>query len=188
MLWALTGLLLTIAGTLLEASITGVPWTWTPQAVPLHFLGVSYQIGAVLLVGCLGGQNAAVISQIAYLVLGLAGFEIFNDGGGIHYLSKPSFGYLLGFIPGAALCGYLAFKTPPRLESLAFSCFCGLLVIHLTGIFYLFLSYGMKWVNADALSLLDALKTYSLSPLPGQFAVVCAVTVLAFVMRYLMFY
>lgn len=188
MLWALTGLLLTIAGTLLEASITGVPWTWTPQAVPLHFLGVSYQIGAVLLVGCLGGQNAAVISQIAYLLLGLAGFEIFNDGGGIHYLSKPSFGYLLGFIPGAALCGYLAFKTPPRLESLAFSCFCGLLVIHLTGIFYLFLSYGMKWVNADALSLFNALKTYSLSPLPGQFAVVCAVTVLAFVMRYLMFY
>ena len=188
MLWALTGLLLTIGGTLLKASITDVPWTWTLQTVPLHFLGVSYQIGAVLLVGCLGGKNAAVISQIAYLLLGLAGFEIFNDGGGIHYFSKPSFGYLLGFIPGAWLCGYLAFKTPPRPESLAFSCFCGLFVIHLTGIFYLFLSYGLKWANADSLSLWDALKTYSLTPLPGQFAVVCAVTVLAFVMRRLMFY
>ncbi|WP_083582821.1 biotin transporter BioY [Phormidesmis priestleyi] len=188
MLWALTGLLLTIGGTLLKASIADAPWTWTPQTVPLHFLGVSYQIGAVLLVGCLGGKNAAVISQIAYLLLGLAGFEIFSDGGGIHYFSKPSFGYLLGFIPGAWLCGYLAFKTPPRLESLAFSCFCGLLVIHLTGIFYLFLSYGLKWADAEALSLWDALKTYSLTPLPGQFAVVCAVTVLAFAMRRLMFY
>ena len=76
MLWALTGLLLTIGGTLLKASITDVPWAWTPQTIPLHLLGVSYQIGAVLLVGCLGGKNAAVISQIAYLLLGLAGFEI----------------------------------------------------------------------------------------------------------------
>jgi biotin transport system substrate-specific component len=188
LLWALIGLILTIGGTLLRASITGLPWTWTPQTVPLHFLGVSYQIGAVLLVGCLGGKNAAVMSQIAYLGLGLAGFEIFNEGGGLSYISKPSFGYLLGFIPGAWLCGYFAFRTPPRLESLAFSCLCGLLTIHLTGILYLLLSYGLKWTKPDALPLWNALFNYSISPLPGQLAVVCAVTVLAFLLRRLMFY
>ncbi|KAM3101446.1 biotin transporter BioY [Phormidesmis sp. 146-12] len=188
LLWALIGLLLTIGGTLLKASITGLPWTWTSQTVPLHFLGVNYQIGAVLLVGCLGGKNAAVISQIAYLALGLVGFPVFAQGGGLGYLKEPSFGYLIGFIPGAWICGYFAFKTPPRLESLAFSSLCGLLTVHLTGIVYLILAYSLNWVDAAKQPFFKSLLNFSVNLLPGQFAVVCAVTVLAFVMRRLMFY
>lgn len=188
LLWALIGLLLTIGGTLLKAAIAGFPWHWTSQSVPLHFLGVNYQIGAVLLIGCLGGKNAAVMSQIAYLGLGLVGFPVFAQGGGIGYLKEPSFGYLVGFIPGAWLCGYFAFKTPPRLESLAFSCVCGLLVIHLTGIVYLLMAYSFKWIDAATQPLFKSLLNYSINLLPGQFAVVCATTVLAFVMRRLMFY
>lgn len=188
LLWALIGLLLTIGGTLLKASITAMPWSWNSQTVPLHFLGVSYQIGAVLLVGCLGGRNAAVMSQIAYLALGLVGFPVFAQGGGLSYLKEPSFGYLLGFIPGAWVCGYFAFKTPPRLESLAFSCICGLLMIHLTGIVYLVLAYLLKWVDAASNPFFKSFFSYSVNLLPGQLAVVCAVTVLAFVMRRLMFY
>jgi biotin transport system substrate-specific component len=188
MLWALTGLMLTIGGTLLKVSIAGAPWAWTPQSVPLHFLGVSYQIGAVLLIGCLGGKNAAVMSQIAYLALGLAGFPVFSQGGGFQYLSSPSFGYLLGFAPAAWICGYLAFKMPPRLESLAFSGLCGLLVIHLVGIAYLILGAMFSWVDLGKQSLWEAFLTYSVSFLPGQLAVTCAVAVLAFVMRRVMFY
>ncbi|NJR50066.1 MAG: biotin transporter BioY [Leptolyngbyaceae cyanobacterium CSU_1_3] len=188
LLWALIGLLLTIGGTLLKASITGMPWTWSSQAVPLHFLGVSYQIGAVLLIGCLGGKNAAVMSQIAYIALGLVGFPVFDRGGGLSYLREPSFGYLLGFVPGAWVCGYFAFRTPPRLESLAFSNLCGLVVIHLTGIVYLIFAYLLKWVDADKYPFFKSLFSFSVNLLPGQFAVLCAVTVLAFVMRRLMFY
>ncbi len=186
LLWALIGLMLTIGGTLLRASIAGVPWT--SQSVPLHFLGVSYQIGAVLLVGCLGGKNAAVMSQIAYLALGLAGFPVFSQGGGVQYLSSPSFGYLLGFVPGAWICGYLAFKTPPRLESLAFSGLCGLFVIHLSGIIYLILGSMLRWVNLESSSIWQAFLTYSVNLLPGQLAVTCAIAVLAFFLRRIMFY
>jgi biotin transport system substrate-specific component len=188
LLWALIGLLLTIGGTLIKASITSFPWTWNAQGVPLHFLGVSYQIGAVLLVSCLGGRNAGVMSQIAYLALGLAGFPVFTKGSGLDYVREPSFGYLLGFLPGAWVCGYLAFKRPPRLESLAFSSFCGLLCVHATGIAYVLFTYWLKWIDASALPLKQALLTYSLHLIPGQLAVVCAVTVLAFALRLVMFY
>lgn len=186
LLWALIGLMLTIGGTLLRASIAGVPVG--AGNLPLYFLGVSYQIGAVMLVGCLGGKNAAVMSQIAYLALGLSGFPVFSQGGGIGYLRQPSFGYLLGFVPGGWICGYLAFKAPPRLESLTFSGLCGLFSIHLTGIVYLLLGYAVKWVDTGSVPLSKALITYSVNLLPGQLAVTCAIAVLAFVLRRMMFY
>lgn len=188
MLWALIGLMLTIGGTLLRATIAGAPWAWTPQAVPLHFLGTSYQIGAVLLIGCLGGKNAAVMSQIGYLALGLAGFPVFSQGGGIQYMSSPGFGYLLGFVPAAWICGYLAFRVPPRLESLAFSGLCGVVVIHAIGILYLIFGSIFRWINFGDQSLWQAFLSYSVNLLPGQLAVTCSVAVLAFVLRRVMFY
>ncbi|UBF28174.1 biotin transporter BioY [Kovacikia minuta CCNUW1] len=188
LLWALIGLLLTIGGTFLEAFVAMPTWHWGANSIQAHSLGVTYQIGAVLLVGCLGGRNAAVLSQIAYILLGLTWFPVFAQGGGISYLKEPSFGYILGFIPGAWLCGYLAFKALPKLESLAFSCLSGLLSIHMSGILYLVLSYALNWVNTSELPLYQALLKYSVYPLPGQFAVICAVTVLAFTLRHIMFY
>jgi biotin transport system substrate-specific component len=158
------------------------------QTVQTYPLGVTYQIGAVLLVGCMGGQTAAVLSQVAYLLLGLVGFPIFSQGGGVGYLREPSFGYLLGFIPAAWICGRLAFKALPRLESLAFSCLCGLVGIHATGILYLILAYNGGWLKTANLSLQEAILRYSVYPLPGQLAIVCAVTVIAFLLRHLMLY
>jgi len=188
LLWAFIGLLLTIAGTLLEVFIATPTGSWGAHAIQVQTLGIKYQIGAVLLVGCLGGKNAAAISQIAYILLGLAGFRIFDQGGGLSYLTEPTFGYLLGFIPGAWICGYLAFKAAPRLESLLFSCICGLLSIHLFGSLYLVLTGALGWFTKPGLPLVEAIMRYSLYPLPGQFALICAVTVIAFILRHVMFY
>ncbi len=187
-LWALIGLLLTIGGNFLNASIVGVPWSWSPQGIPAHFLGVSYQIGAVLFVGCMGGRNAGVISQVAYLLLGLANFQFFAQGGGLNYLREPMFGYLLGFLPGAWVCGYLAFRSQPKLEWLTICSLSGLAIIHAIGILYLWSGYALKLVDGSKMSLNMALSVYSLNLLPGQLAVVCAVSVLAFFMRRAMFY
>ncbi len=188
LLWALIGLILTISGTFLEAFITNPPWIWSGGGLFSHSLGVTYQIGAVLLTGCMGGRNAGALSQIAYLVLGLVGFPIFDQGGGFIYLQQPAFGYLLGFIPGAWVCGWLAFITPPRLESLAFSCFCGLLLIHVVGLSYLGISHGLGFPGTAAVPLGQAALKFSVHALPGQLGVTCAATVLAFILRHVMFY
>lgn len=187
LLWSLIGLLLTIGGTFLEASVTSLPTSWSEHGVQTIPLGVTYQIGAVLLVGCLGGKNAGALSQIAYLIIGLTFLPIFAQGGGISYFKQPQFGYLLGFVPGAWICGYLAFQMPRKLEYLAFSCLCGLLTIHLFGISYLVLSQLLPSTSTGASWLQTVLK-YSFYPLPGQLAVVCAVTLLAYGWRLLMFY
>jgi len=188
LLWALMGLLLTIGGNFLEAYVTNFPWNWSQQGINTHSLGVTYQIGAVMLVGCLGGKNAGALSQIAYLVIGLTWFPVFYQGGGWDYVKEPSFGYLVGFIPGAWICGWLAFRRPPLLEYLAFSCFCGLVSVHVCGLSYLIFSHALGWVGADALPLWQASLKYSFYPLPAQTVVGCAVTVIAFTLRQLMFY
>jgi biotin transport system substrate-specific component len=187
LLWALIGLLLTIGGTFLEAFVTNPPWSWSGQGIHTISLGVTYQIGAVLLTACLGGKNAGALSQIAYVVLGL-NLPIFTQGGGISYLKEPSFGYLLGFIAGAWVCGFLAFRMPARVESLAFSCICGLLTIHIYGLGYLIIFHTINLPVVGGLPLWQAIMKYSIYPIPGQLVVICAVTVLAFALRQLMFY
>lgn len=188
-LWAIIGLILTISGTLLEAFVPSPPWSWLQQGtVEAYSLGVTCQVGAVLLVGCLGGKNAAAISQVAYLLLGLTWFNVFTQGGGIDYVLNPRFGYLLGFVPGAWVCGFLAFRLPVRLEYLALSCLMGLLSIHAIGMSYLAIANSFSWSMIGAPSFPQSLLTYSLAPLPGQLAVICAVAVVSFALRHVMFY
>ncbi len=188
LMWALIGLILTIGGTLLEAFITSPPWGWSQHGIQAYSLGVTSQIAAVLLVSCLGGRNAAAISQVAYLILGLTWFNVFTQGGGLDYVHRPAFGYLLGFVPGAWVCGWLAFQLPPKLENLALSCLMGLATIHLSGISYILLSYVTRWISFETISLAETLVVNSILPLPGQLVLVCAVTVLAAFLRRLMLY
>ncbi|MEM8828832.1 MAG: biotin transporter BioY [Cyanobacteria bacterium P01_G01_bin.19] len=187
LLWAAMGLILTVAGTFIPASSFSAPWSWFGDGFGVQTLGVSYQVGAVLLIACLGGKNAGMLSQIIYVFLGLLGLPIFDRGGGIEYLQQPNFGYLLGFIAAAWLCGWLAFQTLVKFSSLLASCMVGLAVIHIVGLIYLIGTYFLVGLENNISSLGEAILVYSLQPLPGQIAVVCAISLIAFVMRKVMF-
>ncbi|MEL6247704.1 MAG: biotin transporter BioY [Cyanobacteria bacterium J06648_16] len=193
LLWALMGLIVTIGATWLEVFVTNAPWAWGGVGLQFYSLGVSFQVGAVLLTSCLGGQNAGAMAQVAYLSLGLFLFQVFEmqvftQGSGLSYLREPSFGYLLGFIPAAWVCGFLAFQWKPRLEHLTLSCLGGVAAIHLTGLVYLLAAYLFQWTGETSLSLGEAIVAFSLSQLPGQLVVACAVSLVAYLMRQLMFY
>lgn len=194
LIWAVLGLMLTVVGTFVEA-VVALPQFLTPQGewqfpTDWHALGtyplpVSLQVAAVLLVGCMGGQYPAMMSQIAYLGLGLAGFQIFSHGGGIGYWQEPTFGYLVGFIPAAGVCGLLAFRQAPRIEQLFLSCLAGLGIIHLCGLLYLVsLSLG----NRLPLPLWPLIQQYSVYLLPGQMVIACLVALMARVLRFLLIY
>ncbi|CAN5793374.1 biotin transporter BioY [soil metagenome] len=195
LLWALIGLMLTIGSTWLEAFVFAVPmsvWKGYGGDIEFYSLGVTFQVGAALFTGCMGGRNAAALSQIAYVTLGIAlferfGFEVFTQGAGVGYLREPSFGYLLGFIPAGWLCGVLAFRAKPTLERLAFAALSGLAVVHLCGLTYLTLGHLFRWVKAEP-SLLTAMMDYSVVQIPGQVMVACAIALLAYAMRRALFY
>lgn len=195
-LWAVLGLLLTVAGTFMEAAIAipnllneegqvVLPSSWT--AIPVYSLPVSYQVAAVLFVGCMGGRQAATLSQVAYLILGLSGFQVFSQGGGLGYWREPTFGYLLGFVPAAWVCGWLAFRPQKRvtLEWLALSSLAGLALIHVCGALYL---GGLALAGQLSQPLGELLEQYSLFALPGQLVIVCVVATVARVLRWILLY
>ena len=76
-----------------------------PAAVPITLQTLAIYIASLTL----GGKRAALAVAL-YVVAGLLGLPIFSGGkGGLGTLASPSFGYLVGFIPGAFLAGALAY-------------------------------------------------------------------------------
>lgn len=192
-LWAFIGLFLTIGGTLIEAFTTNAPWTWSQGGIAAQSLGISYQVGAVLLTGCLGGKTAGAIAQIAYLTLGLLwfnvfGLQIFDQGGGLNYIYTPSFGYLLGFIPAAWVAGFIAYPQRPKLEIFGLACMAGLAVMHGVGLAYLTLAAAIGWLAPTGLNWWEAVWVFSVLRIPGQIALSCVVAVLAYGIRRLLLY
>jgi len=194
------GLIVTIGATWLEVFVTNFPWTWGDSGIQFYSLGVSFQLGAVLLTSCLGGPNAGTLAQVGYLSLGLFLFQVFDlqvftQGSGLSYLREPGFGYLLGFIPAAWVCGFLAFQWKPKLENLTLSCLGGLVALHVVGLVGLLINGGMRAAGWTGLGLSEATASlgelmldYSVYQLPGQLMVACAVGIVAYLMRLVMFY
>lgn len=188
-LWAVIGLFLTTGATFLQAYIV----TGNLSIQPIN---VSLQIGAVLLTGCVGGKNAGMFAQVMYIFLGLTDYGVFFQGGGINYLRSPAFGYLLGFIPAAWLCGFLAFggnkqedyQRKTTLPQLVLICTLGLVVIHIVGFIYLVLLGLLTGTSDDPFPFQENLMQYSIQKLPGQFLVVCASALLSFLLRRLLLY
>jgi biotin transport system substrate-specific component len=191
LIWALIGLFLTIFSTFIQAFFTNPPWLWHSEGIQPQPLGINYQIGAVLLTGCLGGKNAGMLAQVAYIILGLFWLPVFSHGGGLEYFREPSFGYILGFIPGGAVAGWWAFHQAPKLESLTWSALLGLGVIHLCGLIYLVALSLLKINGSPTIApenLGVTMLNYSLLPLCAQLILVCLVGLLAFILRKVLLY
>jgi len=69
----------------------------------------SLQPFVVMLAGGLIGARLGALSVVVYILLGLIGLPVFVSPpfGGPAYVLQPTFGFLLGFIPGAYVIGAL---------------------------------------------------------------------------------
>ncbi len=100
--------------------------------------GVSFtlQILFVFLSGILLGPGWGALTQLVYILLGLAGAPVFSQGAGLTYVLKPSFGFLLGYIGGTAVTGWLT-KKDKSLLRIILACTAGLAVIYAVGLPYM---------------------------------------------------
>jgi biotin transporter BioY len=70
---------------------------------------ITGQTFVVLLAGALLGPRLGAATMVAYLLEGAAGLPFFQGGnGGLAYLLGPTGGYLIGYIPAAAIAGWFA--------------------------------------------------------------------------------
>ncbi len=115
-------------------------------AVPLPFSPVPFtgQVIGVLLAGLLLERRSAVLSVIAYLLLGAAGAPVFSLArGGLYMLTGPTGGYLWGFIPAVFIAASIIRNN--KLSSIyrtAFAMISALAVIYTCGAIQLSLIMG----------------------------------------------
>ncbi|BDR89946.1 hypothetical protein N072000002_17470 [Clostridium tetani] len=69
--------------------------------------------------------------------MGLCGLPIFAAGGGLTYIVKPSFGFLLGFILAAWVAGLVSNKLKEyNYKNMLMASFAALITVYTVGIIY----------------------------------------------------
>lgn len=104
--------------------------------VPVPVVPFTLQFLFTMLAGLLLGGKLGALSVVAYLVLGLAGLPIFSEGGGIWYVFKPSFGYIIGFCIATYVTGTMAERMKLTIKNLLIANFAGLLIVYAMGMLY----------------------------------------------------
>lgn len=137
--------------------------------VPIPVLPFTLQYLFTMLAGLLLGPRLGTISTVAYMLLGLAGLPIFTEGGGLWYLFKPSFGYIIGFCGGTFVTGLLAqrLKKPTVLGYLGAN-FAGLAVVYVVGMVYYY--FICNYVIASPIDLWPLILYCCILAIPGDIA------------------
>ena len=108
--------------------------------LPLYTMHFTLQWFFVLMAGFLLGAKLGAFSVITYILIGLAGVPVFAAGGGISYVLRPGFGFLLGFIVAAYLIGLITDAIrPTKLWQYIIPASVGLVTYYLIGAIYFYL-------------------------------------------------
>ena len=146
--------------------------------IPIPVVPFTLQYLFTMLAGLLLGSRLGTVSVLSYMLLGLAGLPIFSEGGGLWYVFKPSFGYIIGFAVGTFVTGWIAEhmekKTIARylLANLA-----GLFCVYAVGMIYYYIICNFVYcfvlaVPGDiALSILGAVVAKRVRPVLAYEAV-----------------
>lgn len=134
--------------------------------VPLPPVPVTLQTLFMALAAVLLGARLAALSQVVYVLLGLIGLPVFAGGkAGLGVLLGPTGGYLIGFIAGAYVTGFLVERMQrPGAPRIAFAVAVGYFVVYVPGVVQLSLVAGLSLLKAFSVGTLpfligDALKT-----------------------------
>lgn len=137
--------------------------------IPTPLVPMSLQSLIAIMAGFLLGGKLGAVSAAVYLLLGLIGLPVFTGGGGLAYVLKPSFGYIIGFIFGALAAGAIAGKREaPGFWWLLMAAGVGTAVIYAFGFGY-FAILGAVYLGGEAMAeMWPAFLTSSLMALPGD--------------------
>ena len=141
----------------------------------------NWQIQGLFLISLLCGPRIGTISAISYLFIGLFYLPIFHGGGSVGYILTSEFGYLIGFVPAAWICGILSKKNSnANLINYSFYTTLSLCIIHLTGIIYIVAgSFFGKWLE----NISDLILINTLIPFPTQLLLCISISLVSIILK-----
>ena len=118
-------------------------WLSAKLQVPFYPVPMTMQTFVVLVIGTSFGWRLGAATVALYLIEGALGLPVFagtpEKGIGFAYMVGPTGGYLLGYLPAAALCGFLASHGwDRRIATTALSMLLGTVVIY---------AFGLSWLG-----------------------------------------
>lgn len=111
--------------------------------VPLPMIPFTMQVMIVLMSGLVLGPKYGPLSQVIYLLLGLAGLPVFSGGGGLGYVFSPTFGYLLSYPFAALVAGRLRPSGNASPMGFLLASTGGLAVIYILGVSVLLVNLNL---------------------------------------------
>ncbi|MEG0013034.1 MAG: biotin transporter BioY [Cellulosilyticaceae bacterium] len=142
--------------------------------IPIPIVPFTLQFFFTALAGILLGSKKGALSQLIYVLVGLAGVPVFTKGGGLHYVLEPTFGYLLGFIVGAYVIGKCMEKLQTiSIKNIFISSMLGLLVVYIFGVVYMYFIYNF-YIGSE-LGIWAAIVSGAISCAPGDI-LLCIIT------------
>lgn len=123
--------------------------------IPLPPVPITMQTFFVSLAGALLGGYLGAMSQVVYILLGVIGLPVFAGGkAGAGVLLGPTGGYLIGFVVGAYVIGWMAsLKKRPGFVWLLLAMLVGHIFIYALGIAQLMVVAKLNLVKAIAVGL-----------------------------------
>ena len=134
--------------------------------MPAGYSYITLQTLFVSLSGVILGPKLGAISQLLYIILGLLGVPVFTEGGGIMYLFKPSFGYIIAWIPSAYLAGYIAKKLNRGYIGALLAMLAAIVPVYAIGIPYTYVA--LRVFMGKSVFLLPMIQASVLAFLPGD--------------------
>lgn len=108
--------------------------------IPVPILPFTLQILFTTLAGLLLGGRLGALCTAVYMLLGLAGLPVFAEGGGLWYLLKPSFGYIIGFCAGSYVTGTMVENMHKlTIPKYLLANFTGLFIVYGIGMLYYYI-------------------------------------------------
>ncbi len=105
--------------------------------IPIPVVPFTLQLLFTMSAGLLLGGKLGAVSVGVYILMGLIGIPVFTEGGGLAYIFKPTFGYIIGFAVGAYATGVIANKVSnPSYNRLLTANFVGLAIVYAFGMVY----------------------------------------------------
>ena len=130
----------------------------------------SLQFFFALLAGFLLGSRRGLAAVGCYLLIGLAGVPVFAHGGGLMYLMKPTFGFLIGFAAAAFVAGKIAEIMPGSgFVKLLFAAFWGEMAYYLCGLVYYYLMFNFVVSKDVGIGFVELISVWFLSTVIPDF-------------------
>ena len=108
--------------------------------IPIPVVPFTLQFLFTMMAGLLLGGEMGAYSVFMYILLGLIGLPIFTEGGGLGYIFKPTFGYIIGFCIASYATGKIANeKTNPTYKRILMANFIGLAIVYSLGMLYYYI-------------------------------------------------